>query len=338
MPGPAAHQPGPGDSQALGESLGPALARACRGRLGAIEWFRSAHARGGAATGFSTWHGEDGSTRPVLVKLPVGPVEHAWTTRLGLIAPERWDDADSLALPTPRVLAGGTSLDGYDLAWLVVERLHGPTLGAHPSAQDMADLVRAAGEFQARATAAAPVTGAPPRAWNWKALVERGRDTVRANGLPEAQRWNEALRHLHRALPKLEARWANRPIDAWCHGDLHPANAMRRRAAEGGEPGACVLIDLALVHPGCWVEDALYLERQHWGHEDRLCGVRPLQALAKFRREHGLHNDERYPLLADTRRALMAGCAPALADREGDAKYLHAALEVLERVLPSVAR
>jgi hypothetical protein len=48
--------------------------------------------------------------------------------------------------------------------------------------------------------------------------------------------------------------------------------------------------------------------------------------------------DDHYPQLANIRRVLMASCAPAMMEREGDKAYLHAALEVLERFLPQVVR
>jgi hypothetical protein len=97
-------------------------------------------------------------------------------------------------------------------------------------------------------------------------------------------------------------------------------------------------VDLALVHPGHWLEDALYLERQYWGHTELLHGIKPVSLIAKYRRERGLPTDENYADLAVVRRVLMAACAPALVDREGNPKYLHAALEVIERFLPQAAR
>ena len=58
---------------------------------------------------------------------------------------------------------------------------------------------------------------------------------------------------------------------------------MRRLSPEKGTRGRCVLIDLALVGPGCWIEDALYLERLFWGQEDQLFGMDPLGTLASTR-------------------------------------------------------
>jgi hypothetical protein len=90
--------------------------------------------------------------------------------------------------------------------------------------------------------------------------------------------------------------------------------------------------------PGHWLEDAIYLERQHWGHVDLLYGIKPLSELARLRRARGMPVDDHYPQLANIRRVLMASCAPAMMEREGDKAYLHAALEVLERFLPQVVR
>jgi len=142
-------------------------------------------------------------------------------------------------------------------------------------------------------------------------------------------------------LPHLVGLWAMRPINAWCHGDLHPGNAMRRDLVGAGGSGEgrapCVLIDLALVHPGHWVEDAIYLERQFWGKPEGLFGIHIVSLLAKFRREAGLKTDGDYGLVANVRRVLMAACAPAHLAAEGNPKYLHAALETIDRVLPQVA-
>ena len=91
------------DTLALGASLGPAIRHSCRDCLGEIEWFRSTWQRGGAATGNATWT-TAGRSIPVMVKAPVGPVEFAWTTRLGACDPAQWDDP--AAPPTPRAAPG----------------------------------------------------------------------------------------------------------------------------------------------------------------------------------------------------------------------------------------
>jgi len=121
-------------------------------------------------------------------------------------------------------------------------------------------------------------------------------------------------------------------LDTWCHGDVHPGNVLRR-----GEHGQLVLIDLGLVHPGHWIEDALYLERQYWGHEDWLGGVKPVSILGRLRREAGLPMDGDYGELANIRRVMMAACVPAVVDREGsNTKYLRHALDLIERLLPQI--
>src|SRR5690242_8419355 len=107
------------DGRSLGESLGPALLQHCGGRLRDLSWFRSSWQRGGAATAFARYTDDDGE-HEAMVKIPVGPVEYRWTTQLAARA--------NGSCPTPRVLAAGDALGGYDLAWLVVERLDGHTL------------------------------------------------------------------------------------------------------------------------------------------------------------------------------------------------------------------
>jgi phosphotransferase family enzyme len=313
------------DGRSLGETLGPALLEQCAGKLRDLAWFRSSWQRGGAATGFATWH-DGGQTSPVMVKLPVGPLEYRWTIQLS---------SPATATSTPRVLASGTAIDGYDLAWLVVERLGTQTLTHGWCQHSLECLLRSAAQMQARAAAAAPI-GAKPSEFDWDRLLHRARSLIRESALPEAQHWNEAVKRVQKVLPILAQRWAARPVDSWCHGDLHPGNAMWRGGGDAKAP-ACVLIDLALVHAGHWVEDAVYLERQFWGRSDQLFGVHPVSLLARYRRELGLPTTGDYGALANLRRVLMAACAPVWVAGEGHPRYLHAALDTIDKLLPQVA-
>lgn len=317
----------------LSEALGPALIEECGGRLSAIEWFRSDWQRGGATTGFALWQDGQGRELPALVKLPVGPVEYRWTTKLG--TPGHGEEA--AALCTPRVLAAGQTIGGYDLAWLVLERLEGDVLTAGWCRESMEDLINAAADFQSRAIKLGPSPEGPPAPPEWAKLIAKGREVAKAGGMAESQRWNEMLHKVQRALPKLAAKWAARPVNAWCHGDLHPGNAMRRVRGTDGDR-RCVLIDLALVHAGHWVEDAVYLERQFWGKPEGLCEVNPVKALAQARRERSLPTEGDYGMLANVRRVLMASCVPCFLAHEGHPRYVHAALEMIERLLPQVSK
>lgn len=345
MPGDHHHPQHTFDQHSLGESLAPALIEACEGRLGNIEWFRSVWQRGGAATGLATWRdprlGDE--PREVVVKIPVGPSEHGWTVQLGGVDHGVFDGAEACALPTPRVLACGESIAGYDLAWLVLERLPGKPLNTQPSSEAFDRLLRAAARFQQAAERCRPI-GPAPTPPDWAAHIAKAREHLRDGVIAEQQRWNEALKRVQKLAPRLIERWNARPINAWCHGDLHLGNAMNRdgpsRVGQDGErlPQTCVLIDLALVHPGHWSEDALYLERQYWGHDQALCGIKPVAALAKARRELGMSNGEDHSTIANIRRVLAAACVPLLLDREGNTRYVHGALEVLDRILPQLAR
>lgn len=318
------HAPSGVDSIAFGESLEPALREACGGRLGEVTWFRASWQHGGAATGTAAWSGPSGSIE-AFVKLPVGPVEHAWSTLL--TGPDEG--------PTPRVLAEGRELGGHDLAWLVTEKLGGGSLASNLDGSGVQEILSTLARFQRAALEKRAVDEPPPRR-DWAGLVERARELVRAHGIAEEQRWNEALKKVQRVVGVLGQRWEGRPVNSWCHGDLHPGNAMRR-----GVSGGCVLVDLALVHAGHWIEDAVYLERQYWAKPELLCGVKPVSLLGKLRREAGLPGDDpggpSAGELANLRRVLMAAVVPAFLDREGHPRYTHAALEVLERLLPQVA-
>lgn len=323
------------DAHALAVSLDPVLHAQCAGHLGPIEWFRSAWQRGGSATGFSTWRLDGGRVIDVVVKLPVGPAEHRWSTRLGLTPAEAWFSPESESRVTPRIIAEGLALGAYDFAWLIMERLPGTPIAAHPSPEHIHELLAAAADFQSLTIAAEPVGPANPTP-NWAVLLERSKDVARKHMIGEASRWLDALKRTARILPLLIDRWSRRPVNAWCHGDLHGGNAMHRPCNDG-RPTRCVLIDLALVHPGHWVEDALYLERQFWGHPEIIAGIKPVSELGRLRRERGLPANDNYADLANVRRALMAAAAPGVVDSEGGSpKYLRAALDILERVLPQI--
>lgn len=342
---------------ALGAALGPALVEELGGRLANVQWFKSSHQRGGAATAFAELVDEGGVRHEVVVKLPVGAAEHRWTRALS----DR--HGDGLA-PTPRVLASGTSVGGHDLAWLVLERLQGQTLYHGWSLAHAEQLVRACAEMQCLAQrAAAPVR--PAGSEDWAGHIDRARRSIRHSTLAGAQRWNESIHRVQRALPHLVELWNARPIETWCHGDLHPGNAMRRGRGVGAGGDRAVLIDLALVHAGHWVEDAVYLERQFWGSwrglasgekeaaahhgnghaESDHAGKIPhgpfdlnvVKLMSRYRRELGLKTDGDYGLLANVRRVLMAACAPAHLAAEGNPRYLQAALTVIDRVLPQIA-
>ncbi len=343
-PSPSSH----GSSAAPGSlaaALEPRLIDACKGRLSRIEWFKSDWQAGGASTGRASFSQADGSSSPVVVKLPVGPSEHRWTVALGGGPVGEHGPADPACEPlchcTPRVLASGTELGGYDLGWLVVEKLEGSPKLAHPEEHDVRGLLSAAAEFYRAAAIARPLTDhEAPTPKDWATLLAKGRDIIHQHGIAEEQRWNQAIKATQRILPRLIDRWRARPINTWCHGDLHFGNAMRRvaRAGIALSDAPCVLIDLALVHPGHWVEDAIYLERLYWAKPQLLCGVKPVTEIARLRREQGNLGQEDYATLANIRRILMAASVPAFLLHEGHPKYVHAALEHLERLLPLVGR
>lgn len=302
------------------------LLASCGGRLSPVQWFRSDWQRGGGSTGFARYEADAGPVE-VVVKLPVGPVEYRWTTALGRDAREHPADHDC---PTPRVFAAGTTLNGYDLGWIVMERLAGDPLGEHHCKEHVQEILRACARWHARSQAVEAPAGSVPKV-DWERMIGRSREVAKRGSIERAQHWNNRLKDVSRALDLIITRWNARTINAWCHGDLHPGNAMRR------DHGPCVLLDLALVHPGHWLEDSLYLERVYWGHPDHLHGINPITALAAARRELGLDASDNYGLLASVRRVLTAACAPGLLEREGNKRYLAYALETIEKLLPMVA-
>lgn len=308
----------------LGPQLQPALESNCDGRLSDIRWFTTDWQRGGAATAHASWKGEDGIEYDVVVKLPVGPTELKFHTRLA----ER-------GAPVPCVVASGTEIGGYDLAWIVMERLPGDPLSKSVEKKTFRLICESVGEFYARAESCVPLeTIASPT--KWEGILDKARKAIHESAIPNEQRWTNAVKKTQKALPMLAAKWRTRPINAWCHGDLHPGNAlMREENSPWGQPG-CVLIDFAEIRPGHWVEDAVYLERLYWGRPEVIKGVKTTSLIAKGRRNNGLENGEDYAELGNIRRVMIASCVPAFLQREGHPTYLEGALGVLEKLLPVV--
>lgn len=298
----------------FGASLEPVLRKACDGRLSAIGWFRTDWQRGGALTGYATYRAGEGVDTPVVVKLPVPFVELDWLRRL--------QDADGLV---PRLFAHGVELGAYDIAWVVMERLtHGP-LGQAWNGSEFDLLADAAGRFY-RAASAVPVAGEPPRR-DWEKVLHLSRENLRAHDLANEQRWSTALKRAHKKMREWIAEWDGRACDDWCHGDLHLGNAMSRTAAPAGP---AVLFDFAKVHPGHWVEDAVYFEHLFWARRHRLAGRKLCSQLAHERKRQGLFVDPRWPRLAAIKRAFLAMSVPANLDLDGDPHHVQACLDVLE--------
>ncbi len=304
----------------FGAGLEDALVRASGGRLSDLHWFRTDWQRGGALTGYGRYAHESGPVA-VVAKLPVPPRELRW---LGRLQPEH-HGAGEVA---PRLYAGGEALNGYDLAWVVMERLaHGPLDGAwDAAAYDL--LAEAAGRFYSAAETVA--VDEPARREDWPAILDRARKHLRDHVTADEQRWNKAIKALQKKLAEVLATWTARDVSYWCHGDLHLANAMTRARPPHGP---ALLFDFAEVHAGHWVEDAVYLEHLYWGREDRLGGRKLARQIAHERKARRLRMDPDWPRLANVRRALLAAAAPAYLRHEGNPAHLAGALNVLERTL-----
>jgi hypothetical protein len=313
------------DMRSFAATLAPLVSDACDGSLGPITWFKADWQRGGAATGTAEFRIDgDDVGRPVVLKLPVGRRELFWVRAL---QGEPVDDPDAAVIP--HLFASGEMLGGYDLAWIVIEEFeHGP-LGLHWHDEHIVRIAAAAAKFQALASAV-PVNE-PPRREDWDELVPESIESVRRNALPDQARWKELLKkRLRPRLDELVSEWRARPVDGWVHGDLHLANAMSRA---GLKAGPVSLIDFAEVHPGHWIEDAVYLERQLWARPERVKACRPVKAIADARRALDLPVEAAYSRLAMIRRALLAATAPRFLKSEGHPRHLAACLDWLERAL-----
>ncbi len=300
--------------------LAPVLIEACDRRLGPISWFKADWQRGGAATGTSTYKTEDGCEMPVVVKLPVVGRELTWLQHLQ----DPQDDDPAV----PLLLASGDELGGYDLTWVIIEHFpHGP-LGLRWHQDHITRIAAATARFHALA-ARYPVDQ-PPRVEPWHDLLSEAMDAVKLNCLPPEQEWLNAIRTLRSQLDHVLTIWNDRDTKQWLHGDLHLANAMSRHDMD---EGTVSLIDLAEVHAGHWIEDAVYLERQLWARPERLKENPPVKAIARARRKLNLPVEQDYPQLAMVRRALLAATAPRFLKSEGHPKHLEACLEWLTRAL-----
>ncbi len=298
----------------LASSLEPVLIKQTNNQLRDIHWFRTDWQRSGAATGFAQWDGEDGKTSKVVIKFPVVEKELRWTRCM--------QNADGVA---PKLFASGRQLNGYDLAWMVIERFPVGPLGKHWEDSNIERISNAAARFT-KSASEFPIDQVGRRE-DWKTLLKTAKNNVRENHIENESTWKKTQTLISKKLNSILEIWRGRRIDQWLHGDLHLANAMCR----SDEPNAQVsLIDLAEVHAGHWVEDAVYLERQLWGHKSRLKASKPVHAMAAARKTLGMRVDDDFNTLVDIRRLLLAATAPAFMQSEGDPRYLAACLEQLQ--------
>lgn len=308
----------------LGDFFEPLLREACAGRLGAISWFRTDWQRGGAKTGRATFATEQGED-DVVVKIPIGPVEYLWNNRLQQQQDD--DEAESYGV-TPRLYASETTLGEYDLAWMVIERLpQGPlfSLQRHDAIELMADVIA---RFHRQSSRFA--IDKPARQEDWHALIDKARGKCKTNMVKHEQRWRAMFKTLHKRLDRLVQEWEQRTVTDWCHGDVHPLNAMSR---SNRPEDPALLIDLANVHAGHWVEDAVYLERIYWPRRAVIEEHPPVRLIARHRKKLGMPLGDDYARQADIRRALLAATAAAFLRTEGSPAYLEACLDTLERVM-----
>ena len=69
-----------------------------------------------------------------MVKVPVGPIEHQWTSLLGSFAPESWDGGESWGLDAQQAYRG----PGAMVIWWFTKTRGTPSVGSAgvPSASD----------------------------------------------------------------------------------------------------------------------------------------------------------------------------------------------------------
>lgn len=308
----------------FGAMLEPVILDATGGALSDIAWFRTDWQRGGALTGYASFQDEHGP-HDVVVKLPVPPGE--W----------RWLEAMSGSSVTPRVLAGGDQLGGYDLTWVVMERLPFGPMGSAWGGDGFDLLLACGAEFQAQALATrdqvwSETIQPKPEPDLWEEQLAATRKLVSKHTLPHAQLWRKALKAATKKFESWRQPWMDRPMTGPVHGDFHAGNALSRSPAPNGP---LVLVDLAQVRPGHWVEDAVYLEQLYWADPERLEGRRLVSQMNKQRKALGLDPGGDWVELANIRRALLAMTTPTRMATLGHPVHLDAALHVLEQAVTS---
>jgi len=301
----------------LARSLEPVLLKQTNNQIKDIHWFKTDWQRGGAATGYATWIDDSGNELPAVLKIPIVRKELRWTKRM-----------QNMGGVAPRLFAFGEQLNGYDLAWMIIERFPIGPLGKHWKDSNIERIADAAARFTAAASEFE--LDQEGRRENWKELVSKSKKSIRENHIEQEKEWKKAISSLSKKINDVMVIWRGRRIDQWLHGDLHLANAMCRTDKR---ESPVALIDLAEVHAGHWIEDAVYLERQLWGHKTRLKATKPVNAMASARKKHGLRVDDDYIKLVDIRRMLLAATAPAYMQSEGDPRYLAACLEQLNQAM-----
>jgi fructosamine-3-kinase len=297
--------------RSIARSLEPDLRNACGEALGELSWVRMDWQHGGALTGFSEFT-DDTGTHPVFVKFPVPGRELRWT---------RFLQKTSEPLIIPRLYASGSSLGNHDIAWLVLERLPGNPLGAHWVPGNLLNTARIAARMHAETDKV--TVDRPIHRDDWQSLLGSTRNSLRVNRLPKHAQWERLVEEAEVYWDSVIKLWRAREPIGWIHGDLHLANAMRRKN------GSLCLVDLAEVRPGHWLEDALYLERMFWAYPDRVNMEDPVFAMMEARESLGLKNGRQVKKLAVARRILLAATTPAFLAHEGTQAHLNACLRVL---------
>ena len=283
----------------------------------------------------------------MVVKLPVPPRERRWLVRLqddrlpGDLG--RNDESFGFARQAsgvggvaPRLFAHGESVGGHDFVWVVMERLPFGPLDEKWAGREFDLMVHAAGRFYAATTKTPIDPDWRPRQRDWSAILDEGRKRVQTRGCAEPQRWKAALKRAAKQLDGWVSVWEARGAADWCHGDLHPGNALSRRAhdaafeKEASPSNAAALIDFAEVRVGHWVEDAVYLEHLFWSNPHRLHSRKLVSMIARERKTRGLTAGEDWLELARVKRTLLA-ISTATKFHEVSRAHAAAALAVLER-------
>jgi Ser/Thr protein kinase RdoA (MazF antagonist) len=178
--------------------------------------------------------------------------------------------------------------------------------------------------------------GDPPPPNDWTQLLKRARQSISKDTIAHSQRWRKLLKAVGKQLPDWLDTWNARDTGFWCHGDLHPGNAMSRNPAPtlGSQAaGPAVLFDLACVRQGHWVEDAVYLEHLYWASPNSLHAAKPVKLIAQHLRDYGLPPGHNWPELANIYRALLAMTAPIQRSAYNGSTHTAASLNVLERLV-----
>ena len=223
----------------LAHLLEPVLKNCCNGCLGEITWFKS-WSSSGAATGSSD-----------LVRMPAGAVKSSLNfplARPNIAGHRNWATRDQGAhapasLPVDPNWAG-TTLDRRGTHYGEPIR--------RACSRAMHDVIVAASNFTPMPPCVPALRSGPAKPLDWEG-TRQARDVCHIFAIADAQRWNEAVKHRQSPPPSSWPAGTPARSTAGARRSALPETFLRL-AAPRNDVSPASRLDLAMVHPGHWIE------------------------------------------------------------------------------------